>query len=387
MIRRGRDAITGQLVEVTVSRERIVEIRGDADAEEDAREWPWISAGWIDLQVNGFGGYDLNGDQATPEDIEGVTRALNARGVCVYLPTIITGPIDRMRRAFASIAAYVDERRFGSGSIAGIHMEGPYLSAEDGSRGAHPKADIREPDWDEFQRLQEAARGLIRMVTIAPEREGAIPFIRRLADAGIVVAIGHTMASGEQLEQAVQAGATMSTHLGNGSQPVLPRHPNYIWQQLADDRLWATFIPDGHHLAPSVLKAMLRVKRERSIFVSDSVRFGGMAPGEYSSPIGGRVVLTESGRLHTAANPNILAGSASSLADGIANAVRHTDMTLAEAVQAVTSRPARLMGYEDMGMLQPGMRADLTLFRHDPGGSVSVVETVVAGTSVYRREK
>jgi len=387
MKRRGKDAITGRTVEVTVSRECIVDVRDMEAAEEDAYGLPWISAGWTDLQVNGFGGYDLNGERMAPEDIEGVTRALHARGVCAYLPTIITGPIDRMRRAFASIAAYADERRFGSGSIAGIHMEGPYLSAEDGSRGAHPRADIRDPDWDEFQRLQEAAGGLIRMVTIAPEREGAIPFIRRLADAGVVVAIGHTMASDEQLEQAVQAGAQVSTHLGNGSQPVLPRHPNYIWQQLADDRLWATFIPDGHHLAPSVLKAMLRIKRERAIFVSDSVQFGGMAPGAYSSPIGGQVVLMDSGRLHTAANPSILAGSASSLEDGIANAVRYTDMTLSEAVQAVTSRPAQLMRYADRGMLQAGMRADLTLFRHGPGGSVSVAETVVAGESVYRREE
>ncbi len=387
MKRCGRDAITGRLVEVTVSQERIVEVRQLADDAEAARRLPWISAGWIDLQVNGFGGYDLNGERVTPEDIEGVTRALHARGVGAYLPTIITGPIDRMRRAFASIAVYVDERRFGSGSLAGIHMEGPYLSSEDGSRGAHPRADIRDPDWDEFQRLQEAANGLIRMVTIAPEREGAIPFIRRLADAGIVVAIGHTTASDEQLEQAVQAGAQVSTHLGNGSQPVLPRHPNYIWQQLADDRLWATFIPDGHHLAPSVLKAMLRVKRERSIFVSDSVQLGGMAPGAYSSPIGGQVVLMENGRLHTAANPSILAGSASSLEEGIANAVRYTDMTLAEAVQAVTSRPAQLMRYEDRGMLQAGMRADLTLFRHEPGGRVWVAETVVAGESVYRLEE
>lgn len=386
MIWQGRDAITGQRVEVTVARERIAEIRGMADAREDEAGGQWISAGWIDLQVNGFGGYDLNGETLTPEEIEGVTRALHARGVASYLPTIITGPIDRMRRAFASIAAYVRERRFGAGSIAGIHMEGPYLSSEDGSRGAHPKADIRDPDWEEFQRLQEAADGLIRMVTIAPERQGAIPFIRKLADAGIVVAIGHTMASDEQLEQAVQAGASVSTHLGNGSQPMLPRHPNYIWQQLADDRLWATFIPDGHHLAPSVLKAMLRVKRERSILVSDSVRFGGMAPGEYNSPIGGRVVLMANGRLHTAANPDILAGSASSLEDGVAIAVRHTDMTLAEAVQAVTIRPAQLMGFGQVGALQAGMRADLTLFRQQPDGRITIEETVVEGKSVYRRK-
>ncbi|MFC3803525.1 N-acetylglucosamine-6-phosphate deacetylase [Cohnella sp. GCM10012308] len=385
MMWKGRDAVTGQAVEVTVSQERIVDVRSAAEPQTGAEDLPWISAGWIDLQVNGFGGYDLNGEMLTPEDLEGVVRALHPKGVSAFLPTIITGPIEQMRRAFGTIAGYVREGRFGSRSIVGIHMEGPYLSGEDGSRGAHPAAHIRDPDWDEFQRLQETAEGLIRMVTIAPERKGAIPFIRRLSDAGVVVAIGHTRAGAEQLEEAVQAGARVSTHLGNGSEPMLPRHPNYIWQQLADDRLWATFIPDGHHLAPPVLKAMLRVKRDKALFVSDSVRFGGMAPGAYSSPIGGQVVLQANGLLHTAANPNILAGSASSLADGIANAVRFTDLSLAEAVQAVTIRPARVMGFEALGALRPGMRADLTLFRYEPGGAVDVTETVAAGESVYRQ--
>lgn len=382
---KGRDAVTGQVVEVTVSQDRIVDVRSADGRQAGDEDLPWISAGWIDLQVNGFGGYDLNGETLAPAELEGVVRALHAQGVSAFLPTIITGPIDRMRRAFGAIAVYVRESRFGNRSIVGIHMEGPYLSAEDGSRGAHPAAHIRDPDWDEYQRLQEAAEGLIRMVTIAPERQGAIPFIRRLSDAGVVVAIGHTRAGAEQLEEAVQAGARVSTHLGNGSEPMLPRHPNYIWQQLADDRLWATFIPDGHHLAPPVLKAMLRAKRDKALFVSDSVRFGGMAPGAYGSPIGGQVVLQANGLLHTAADPNILAGSASSLADGIANVVRFTDLSLAEAVQAVTIRPAKLMGFEALGALRPGMRADLTLFRYEPGGAVVVTETVAAGASVYRR--
>jgi N-acetylglucosamine-6-phosphate deacetylase len=306
--------------------------------------------------------------------------------VAAYLPTVITGSYERMRQAMAAVAAY-----YGSGcpearSIWGIHMEGPYLSGEDGSRGAHPREHIRNPGWEEFQRLQEAAGGLIRMVTLAPEREGAIPFIRRLADCGVVVAIGHTMASGEEIEAAVEAGATVSTHLGNGSQPVLPRHPNYIWQQLAEDRLWGTFIPDGHHLAPPVLKVMLRAKGSRSVLVSDCTQFGGMAPGRYQSLIGGEVELLENERLQTAANPAILAGSAVSLDSGIANVLRYTDMELAEAVAAVTERPAKVMGVTGRGVLAEGAVADLTLFDYDPAaGEVSVRETVVAGTRVYSR--
>lgn len=379
----GKLAANGAAVEIeTDAGGRIGKIR---PLPEEAPGLPWISAGWTDLQVNGFGGYDLNGETTVPEDVAGVARALHKRGVAGFLPTVITGSYERMRQAMAAVAAFCGSGCPEAKSIWGIHMEGPYLSGEDGSRGAHPREHIRNPDWEEFQRLQEAAGGLIRMVTLAPEREGAIPFIRRLAASGVVAAIGHTMATGEEIQAAVEAGATVSTHLGNGSQPVLPRHPNYIWHQLAEDRLWGAFIPDGHHLAPSVLKVMLRAKGSRSILVSDCTRFGGMAPGRYQSLIGGEVELLENERLQTAANPAILAGSALSLDSGIANAVRYTDMSLAEAVAAVTERPALVMGLAGRGILAEGAAADLTLFDYDPAaGTIAVRETVVAGTSVYR---
>lgn len=383
MLWRGKLPHTGEPVEVEALDGRIAAIRPLGQRDQEAA-MPWISSGWIDVQVNGFGGYDLNGSVTSPSDIEGVTRALHRRGVAAYLPTVITGSYDRMRQAFSGLSRYVRSGESGSASIVGIHMEGPYLSGEDGSRGAHPKEYIRNPDWDEFQRLQDAAGGLIRMVTLAPEREGSVSFIEQLVRAGVVVAIGHTMATGEQIDRAVQAGATISTHLGNGSQLVLPRHPNYIWHQLADDRLWATFIPDGHHLAPPVLKAMLRAKRDKAVLVSDAVMFGGMAPGRYSSLIGGEVELTADGRLHTVANPAILAGSASSLDVGIANAIRYTDMTLAEAVSAVTIRPAEVLDMPQLGGLAIGNPANLTLFDCDTDGSGMVVrETVVAGETVY----
>jgi len=172
--------------------------------------------------VNGFGGYDLNGDRLTKEDIEGVTRSLHTRGVTSYLPTIITGDHERMRQAFAALSAYCHSSQYASDSIIGIHMEGPYLSGVDGSRGAHPREHTRNPSWDEFQRFQEAAGGLITMVTLAPERPGAISFIEKLTEQCVVVAIGHTAATEAELDQAVRAGAKLSTHLGNGSQTMLP---------------------------------------------------------------------------------------------------------------------------------------------------------------------
>jgi len=346
---------------------------------------PWISPGWIDLQVNGCGGYDLNAEHISPDDVEGVTRTLHRHGVAMYLPTVITGHIDRMRRGLQTIAAYCRSKQFAHESVAGIHLEGPYLSGLPGSRGAHPEQFMCDPDWDQFMKLQEAADGLIAMVTLAPERDGAVPFIEKLVANGIVAAIGHTAASSDQIERAVAAGATFSTHLGNGSQTMLPRHPNYIWHQLAEDRLWATLIPDGHHLEPPVLKTMVRAKRDKAIFVSDCTRFAGMPPGRYESPIGGLVELTMEGRLHMAENPEIFAGSALLLDIGIGNAVRYTDMTLAEAVQAVTLRPAQAIGRENLGTLAVGKPATMTLFDYsEASGLIAIRETVVAGCVVYR---
>ena len=181
-------------------------------------------------------------------------------GIGQFLPTLITSSFDATRHGFVTLerARATDPRL--SRWIPGYHLEGPYLSGEDGPRGAHPKEYIRDPDWDEFRRWQDAAGGRIRMVTIAPERAGAISFIEKLAASGVVVAIGHTAATGEQIRDAVRAGARTSTHLGNGSHTLLPRHDNYIWEQLANDDLWASIITDGHHLPPAVVKCIVRAK-------------------------------------------------------------------------------------------------------------------------------
>lgn len=380
----GRLPQTGEAVEIWAEDGKISSIR--RLAAEANGQLPWLSAGWIDLQVNGFGGYDLNGEETTAEDIAGVTRSLHAHGVTSYLPTVITGSFARMSQGLSAIAKCCAESALVRSSILGIHLEGPYLSSERGSRGAHPKEYTRDPDWNEFQRLQETAGGLIRMVTVAPERQGAVAFIEQLVKAGIVVAIGHTKATAEELDAAVRAGATLSTHLGNGAEPVLPRLSNYIWNQLADDRLWASLIPDGHHLPPAVLKVMTRAKGHKSVFVSDGTKFGGMQPGRYPSLIGGEVVLTESGLLHTAEDPNILAGSALSLATGIVNAIKYTDMHLKDAIDAITARPAMIMGESRLGTLKVGNPANITLFSYNDKlqGELTVVETVVAGVSVFK---
>src|SRR5262249_25785603 len=189
---------------------------------------------------------------------------------------------DSLRHGFATLAKAIEANAELSRRMPRFHLEGPYLSGEDGPRGAHPKEHARDPNWDEFQRLQDAAGGRIRMVTVAPERAGALAFIERLTASGIVVAIGHTAATGQQIRDAVQAGAKTSTHLGNGCHAMLPRHDNYVWEQLACDDLWASIITDGHHLPATMVKCIVRVKGvPRLLITSDASSLAGLPPGKY----------------------------------------------------------------------------------------------------------
>ncbi|MED4600432.1 amidohydrolase family protein [Paenibacillus validus] len=371
---------TNEAVEVEISNGLIVSVRSIAEEEG----LPWISPGWIDLQVNGYNGFDFNGEITTVQDVAGVTESLYEKGVTRYLPTVITGSFERIKQAMTAISEACEQYPNVNKSVIGIHLEGPYVSGEDGPRGAHDKTFVRDPDWHEFAQWQEASGNRIRLVTVAPEREGAIPFIEKLKAAGIAVSIGHTCASLEQLEQAVAAGAALSTHLGNGAHPVLPRHPHYIWNQLAEDRLCATFIADGHHLSKAVLKAMLRAKRDQFILVSDCVKFGGMKPGRYSSVIGAEVELHADGKLTPVDQPLILAGSAQALDVGIAGAIQLAGITLNEAIQAVTLRPARVLGFPGGDWLRPGSAANFTLFTGpDERGSLEIRETIVGGETQY----
>lgn len=391
----GRLTTSGEIVRVTVKQEHIESIerlRHQSGRDEEGMDpnIPWISAGWIDLQVNGFAGFDFNEEHTTERDVIGVAQALYACGVTTFMPTVITGSRERIEQAMLTLAKVCDSDAWIGRSIAGIHLEGPYISAEDGPRGAHLRRFVRDPDLAEFHAWQQAAGNRIRMVTIAPERTGALAIIAELARKGIVAAIGHTAAASDQIEQAVEAGAAMSTHLGNGSHTQLPRHPNYIWDQLANDGLWAGFIADGHHIPPQVLKVMLRAKKEKAILVSDAVKLAGMPPGRYSTVISGLVEVHPNGRLSTVSNPNIFAGSSASLADGVANAVAWGGVSLAEAVEMVTLRPAMLMGFDKLGRLEPGAAANLTLFEwplrksEEKETALRIHETVLAGRTMYK---
>jgi N-acetylglucosamine-6-phosphate deacetylase len=340
-----------------------------------------IAPALLDMQVNGFAGRSFNAPGVTADDVAAVADALHAAGVGLFCPTVTTGPFERMR---ASLAAVADACEQGlEPCVPAVHLEGPYISAEDGPRGAHPVEHVCEPDADEFERLQEAAGGRIGVVTLAPELPGALPFIEALSRSGLVPAIGHTSAEPGVIRDAVRAGARLSTHLGNGAHAMLPRHPNYVWEQLACDELWASVIPDGHHLPPAVLKCFVRCKgTERTILVSDAVRLAGMPPGRYEYA-GRAVELTPEGRVRLEGTP-YLAGSALELPRGVANAARFALLSLAEAIRMATLNPARLLGVGDrFGAVEPGREATLCAFRMEDEVLRSRV-TLVRGEVVYR---
>ncbi|MBP2479172.1 N-acetylglucosamine-6-phosphate deacetylase [Crossiella equi] len=339
------------------------------DAPEVTGDW-WLAPGLVDLQVNGFAGHDLNAPGVEVDTVLALTAALREHGVTTFAPTLVTAPEHRITRALAVIA---QARRVSPAvrhAIPHVHVEGPHLSTEDGPRGAHDPAWMRPPRTEEFHRWQQACDGLVGMVTLSPHHPDSTAYIAELRRHGVHAAIGHTHCTPEQVEAAVEAGATVSTHLGNGAHAVLPRHPNYLWTQLAEDRLMAGFIADGHHLPAAALTAMLRAKGpHRSFLVSDSVALAGLPPGTYTTPVGGQVELTASGRLGKAGTP-FLAGAARCLADGVAEVVALTGIGLAEALRLATENPARLLPPgtgAPRGVLRPGAAADLVRFRWAPG--------------------
>jgi N-acetylglucosamine-6-phosphate deacetylase len=354
----GRDPQTGRTLSLLVESGRIVRVDFSSEQTE-----LYVSAGFIDLQVNGYCGFDVNADHLTQETIVALVDAMLARGVTCFAPTIITASEEKICRALDLIAATRRSHPRAASCIPFVHVEGPHISPHDGYRGVHAVEWVRPPSIDEFDRWQHACDGLAGLVTLSPHWPESPAYIAALCQRGVHVSIGHTHASPEQIQLAVEAGARLSTHLGNGIALEIARHRNPIWAQLGEDRLTATFIADGHHLPSDVLRSMVRAKGvEHSVLVSDSVALAGMAPGVYTTPVGGRVELLASGKLCVFGS-ELLAGSTASLAHCVSHLVNAAGVPLHQALAMATSNPGRFVG--GRGQLSPGSRADLVRFRWD----------------------
>jgi len=344
----------------------------------------FLSPGWIDLQVNGFGGVDYNNPKCTLDEISRSVQLQFSTGVTRFYPTVITGSPEDMLGALHNLKRAKEKLPEGV-AMDGFHVEGPHISPDDGPRGAHPRRWVRPPDLDEFRRWQDATGNQVRIVTLAPEWPQAPRYIESITGEGVVASIGHTNATAQQIADAVSAGATLSTHLGNGAHAVMRRHPNYLWEQLAEDRLMADFIVDGIHLPPSFLKVALRAKTiERSVLVTDASAPAGCPPGRYQ--LGEQPVdLTADNRVMLVGQER-LAGSALRMDHGVENLMRIAGLSLADAVRMATTNAARAGHVPGRAAgLVPGDRADLIQYHFDPSDqSIRIKATYISGDCVYR---
>lgn len=371
---------TGEIVEVLMS-QRIDAI---TPAEDPGVELPWVAPGLIDIQVNGFGGVDWDQEKMSePSKWGPIARMLLERGVTMILPTFCTNSREGFTKALDAYRRTVESDDLLAHAMPGVHIEGPFISDLDGPRGAHNIKHTRDCDLAEVQEWNEACGGRLRILTLAPERRNSAEVTRELARRGVVVSIAHTAATTQQLDAVIKAGARFSTHLGNGSHVMMNRHRNYFFDQLADDRIWASVIPDGHHVPEALFRIILRAKGlDRVVLTSDSSGPAGLPPGNY-----GGSTLNDQGRLHLTGNPDILAGSAISLDQGVGRAVRMAGISLADAVDLCSVQPARLLGMPDRGRLAVGAIADVILFDWDPETcSFDVTDTIIRGRSIHKSE-
>lgn len=300
------------------------------------------SAGLLDLQVNGYASVDFNDAKITTDGLDHALDAMLRSGVTACLPTLITAPIELLGERLAALDRAVATSRFGPLMVLGYHLEGPFLSPEPGYAGCHPSAAMIPPDWRIIQSLARDLTRPIIQLTVAPELPGAEAFIQTAAASNRVVAIGHTAASAQIVATAITAGATLSTHLGNGLPQFLPKLDNTIFAQLAEDRLHASFIADGIHIPPPALKSMTRAKgADRSILVTDATAAASAPPGRYS--FAGMLIEHTSEDAVVLPGSNRLAGSALALDAAVRNVVAWNVAPVRGALRMASTVPRALL--------------------------------------------
>jgi N-acetylglucosamine-6-phosphate deacetylase len=373
MLVRARHYATGMRIDLRYDRGAITQIAASSHEPADG-EAGWVAPALFDLQINGCQGIAFSSPTITVEQVRAVVDECRRHGIAGLLPTLVTNSNEVLLRGFKTLRRACESDSVVAAAVPGFHLEGPYISPDDGPRGAHVREHVRDPDPEEFRRLQDAAGGRIRLVTLAPERPGALRFIEGLTRGGVVVAIGHTAATPAQIRDSVAAGARLSTHLGNGSHAVLPRHDNYVWEQLAADALWASFIPDGHHLPASIVKTIVRVKTPgRTIITCDASSLAGLPPGRYRE-WGAEFEVQPGGKVVVPGTP-FLAGSGVLTDVCVGNAIRMAAVSLRDAIDMAGARPRALLGLPS-NELAVGATGPLMLFDWEPGGELVVRDVI-----------
>lgn len=298
-----------------------------------------VAATLFDFQVNGFAGIDFQRDDLTGSELQVVADALRRHGTGRIFVALITAEVEDLCRRLRCFERICTEIPALAKIFIGYHLEGPWLSTEPGYCGAHPPGPMHAPSFAEFRRLQDAAGGRIRLITLAPEWSGSAEFIATVRRQGVHVALGHTNASDGQIDEAIVAGARFCTHLGNGVPLTLPRHDNILQRLLARDELTACLIPDGVHLPPFVLRNFFRAKPPgRVLFTTDAMSGAGAPPGRY--PIGHLQVEVGEDRIARHPDNGGFAGSALTPDEGVQRVSRYLDLPPAEAKRLWSEAPA-----------------------------------------------
>ena len=376
MIIKGYDVNRESAVQLTLHGGKIKEIQ-----KIDEVNLPYISTGFVDLQVNGYCGADYSSDKLTVDDVYSIVSELTCSGTTCHLPTIITGDIDKTINNILVIVNAVKRSKHLRNAIAGIHLEGPFISPLDGARGAHDIKFVKKPSIEDLHRLQDAAGGMIKIITIAPETEGAIEFIHEAGKRGIKIAMGHSSAKPDEIKDAIDNGLSLSTHLGNGIPQIIDRRENQLWTQLSDDRIKSGIISDGFHLTREQLIVFQRAKSLENLFlVSDVGPMAGKAPGIYKwGNID--VEVHKDGHLGLAGTP-YLAGAGHLLDWSIAHFVNLTGNNIQATMSLVTDIPSGII--DNDVSLNIGSPADIILFSFKEGDArLNIEKTIIDGRVVY----
>ena len=381
MIVRGKIPGTESLMDVLVENGRIIQVSpsrkgclcdfGGTDLH--------LCSGFFDPQVNGFAGVDFNSSHLSRENFRRAAVSIASTGVTCFLPTLITSSHEKMVRQLEIIADALRNDPLLRKMSVGIHLEGPYISPEEGPRGAHLREFVRHPRWEEMEKFQEACEGRIKGVTLAPEVKGAIPFIRKAVTHGMVIGIGHTNASEEVLDEAVQAGARISCHLGNAAPRPSSLHQDLIQKQLSMDQLMASIIVDGIHLPPRAVNDYVRAKgADRIVLTTDSMAGAGASPGKYT--LGDLEVDVGSDRAARLVGTSRLAGSTLTMDRAIANVIRFSGIDLPSAIHMAAKNAQRL--FPEVGSeIAPGHSADFVLFEYQR--DLVVRSTWIEGEKIF----
>jgi len=331
--------------------------RGDAEL--------WLTAGLFDIQLNGMLGYDFTSPDLRVDHVTAINGALKKHGVLRWCPTICSATPKTVEHCLAILRQAAEGGE--APGIHCIHLEGHYISSEEGYRGVHLPRFLRDPDNEEFDRWQRIAGGHIGLFSLAPERKGALGFIRKLRSEGVKVGLVHHHADHRTVQAAAAAGADLASHLINGCVPLINRQHNVIWSQLSLPDLWASFIADGYHIPSYTLRAAIRSKgTSRSILISDLSKLSGLPDGEYEAnemP----VVLRDGGLWVKDKGTNLLSGAAKTLDLDVAYAAEVAGFPLEDALLMATVNPARYFGVEAEFQLYPGRKGSLALFSWQNG--------------------